>query len=107
MGNRRIALKASMPLLAGCATAAMTLASAVNLAAAPQAGIWAVATTACGQFGGSRDKRIESEKLLTQARGAIKLGEYDRAESLIAQAEKLGVKYDALTERFVDTPDKI
>jgi general secretion pathway protein D len=107
MRNRRIALKASVPLWTGCVALGLSLSITESLAAAPQAGVWAVAAASFGQFGGSRDKRIESEKLLTQARGAIKLGEYDRAESLIAQAEKLAVKYDPLMERFVDTPDKI
>ena len=37
----------------------------------------------------------------------MKQGDFEQAESLIVQAEKLDAKYDALTERFVDTPAKL
>ena len=39
------------------------------------------------------------------ARAAIKASDYTRAESLINDAEKLGVKYNPLTDRWSDTPD--
>jgi general secretion pathway protein D len=45
--------------------------------------------------------------LLRQARAAIKAGDLAKADGLIGQAEKLGVKYDPLTARFVDTPQKL
>ena len=38
---------------------------------------------------------------------AIKDGAYDQADGLITQAERTGVKYDPLTARFVDTPEKM
>jgi general secretion pathway protein D len=75
--------------------------------AAPLAPLWHVAAGSAGQFGGSNDKSAQSQKLLSQASKAIKQGDYTQAETLITQAEKLGVKYNALTERFVDTPDKM
>src|SRR4029453_18685400 len=41
-------------------------------------------------------------------RAAIKRGDYQRAESLINDAEKLGVKYDpVVADRFSDTPDTL
>ena len=48
-----------------------------------------------------------ADDLLGQARKAIKAGNFDQADGLITQAEKLGVKYDPLTARFVDTPEKL
>jgi hypothetical protein len=68
------------------------------------------AGAAAGQLTGTasvREKRAEAEKLLSQARKAIKQGDFAEAEKLIAQAEKAGAKYDPLTERFVDTPQKL
>ena len=38
-------------------------------------------------------------------RAAVKRGDYSRAETLINDAEKLGVKYDPLTDRWSDSPD--
>lgn len=69
--------------------------------------VWTTATAAVGQASGNRDKQAEAEKVLGLARKAIKQGDYTQAEALIGQAEKLGVKYHPLTERFVDTPDKM
>ncbi len=100
-------MKASVPLLGGCVALGFTLAATESWAAPLPAGLWAVAAAGAGQIGGGRDKRAESDKLLSQAQKAIKQGDYAQAESLIGQAEKLGIKYHPLTERFVDTPDKV
>jgi hypothetical protein len=60
-----------------------------------------------GQFGGNADSRRQADDLLRQARKAIKEGDLVAADGFVSQAEKLGVKYDPLTARFVDTPDKL
>ena len=41
------------------------------------------------------------------SRAAIKRADFQRAESLIGDAEKLGVKYDPLMDRWSDTPDSM
>jgi general secretion pathway protein D len=79
----------------------------LSLAAPPQAGAWAVSAALSGQFGGNSDARRAADDLLRQARKAIKDGDFAKADGMIGEAEKLGVKYDPLTARFVDTPDKL
>jgi general secretion pathway protein D len=106
MRYRRIALNRCATLLTGCALW-MALPLAASAAATPHAGLWAAATAAPAQFGLRSEDRKASDDLLRQARAAIKAGEFDKAEGLIGQAEKLDVKYDPLTARFVDTPDKL
>jgi general secretion pathway protein D len=115
MRYRRIALKASVPLLTGCVAFGLSL-PAASQAAFPAARVLLTAPAALGQFapqGGGEssaptgDARQQSEKLLSQARKAMKQGDFEAAEALIVQAEKLDAKYDPLTERFVDTPPKI
>ena len=100
-------MKASVQLLTGCVALGLTLPATLCQAAAPQAGVWTTAAALAGQFGASSDARRAADDLLRQARAAIKAGDLDKADGLIGQAEKLGVKYDPLTARFVDTPDKL
>ena len=101
-------MKASVPLLGGCVALGLTFSVNVSRANSLSADLWSVVTASAGQVGGGRDKRADSDKLLSQAQKAIKLGDFALAESLIVQAEKLGVKYNPLTERFIDnTPDKV
>jgi hypothetical protein len=85
----------------------MTLPASLSLAAAPHAGLWAVTHSSPGQLGGKSESRKAADDLLRQARGAIKAGEYAQAEAFIGEAEKLKIKYDSLTARFVDTPEKL
>src|SRR5690349_9852043 len=107
MRNRRIALnaKASVSLLMGCVALSGALPMA-SFAAGPLAGAGLVALAATGQTGGASAQRA-SEDLLRESRAAIKRGDYAKAETLIADAEKLGVKYNPLTAQFHDTPDKL
>jgi general secretion pathway protein D len=100
-------LKASVQLWTGCVALGLTLPATLSLAAPPQAGAWAVSAALAGQFGASSDARRAADDLLRQARKAIKDGDFAKADGLIGEAEKLGVKYDPLTARFVDTPDKL
>ncbi len=58
-----------------------------------------------GQAAAPPNARRASDDLLREARAAIKQADYVRAEKLITDAEKLGVKYDQLTDRWSDTPD--
>jgi general secretion pathway protein D len=92
-------------LLTGCAMLALPMAT--SLAATPQAGLWATAPAVASQLGLRSEGRKKADDLLRDARGAIKAGDFDKAEGLIGQAEKLNVTYDPLTVRFVDTPDKL
>ena len=84
----------------------LMLPAALSQAALTEASSWAAAASAVGQFGGSEVRR-EADDLLRQARKAIKEGAHDQADALIGKSEKLGVKYDPLTARFVDTPEKL
>jgi len=99
-------LKASVHLLIGCVALSSTLPAIQTSAAVPTAGV-VVAIAATGQTGAEADPRRQADELLRQARKAIKDGAYDQAEGLISQAERTGVKYDPLTARFVDTPEKM
>ena len=99
-------MKASVHLLIGCVALGSTLPAIHASAAVPTAGV-VVAIAATGQSGAEADPRRQADELLRQARKAIKEGAFDQAESLISQAEKTGVKYDPLTARFVDTPEKM
>jgi general secretion pathway protein D len=109
MRNRRIALKATtgVSFIVGCVawSAALPLALAQSASLPAAAGL--VALAAAGQIGGSSSAQRASDDLLRESRAAIKRGDYTRAEKLIADAEKLGVKYNAFTERLHDTPDKL
>ena len=109
MRNRRIALnaKASVSLLMGCVALSSMLPTAASQAAVPHAVAGLAALAAAGQLGGSSGASKASEDLLRVARAAIKRGDYAKAETLITSAEKLGVKYNALTARMYDTPDKL
>lgn len=99
-------MKASVQLLTGCLALGLVLSAHPCQAAAPPTGAWSALVSVVGQFGGS-DSRREADDLLRQARKAIKDGSFDQADGLITKAEKLGVKYDPLTARFVDTPEKL
>lgn len=101
-------MKASVHLLTGCVALGLTLPTNLSQAAAPLAGSFAVTNAAVGQFGfGKTETRRESDELLKRARQAMKDGKYDQAGDLIAQADKLGVKYSTLTDRWADTPQKL
>jgi general secretion pathway protein D len=89
MSHRRIALKATLPLFQAIVIAGLLLTGA----------------PARGQTAGATSARRASDDLLRDARAAIKRADYPRAESLISDAEKLGIKYDPLTDRWSDTPD--
>src|SRR5688572_17238991 len=93
--------------MTGCVALGLTLPATLCQAAVPEAGVWTTAAALAGQFGASSDTRRAADDLLRQARKAIKDGDLAKADGLIGQAEKLGVKYDPLTARFVDTPDKL
>ncbi len=58
-----------------------------------------------GQAAAPPNARRASDDLLREARAAIKQADFVRAEKLINDAEKLGVKYDQLTDRWSDNPD--
>jgi general secretion pathway protein D len=104
---RRIALKASVHLLTGCVALGLALPTSLSRAAAPLAGSLAVTNASIGQFGGKSENRREADDLLKRARQAMKEGKFDQAGDLIAKADKLGVKYSALTDRWADTPEKL
>ena len=81
----------------------MLLAS--SQAATPTAVAWIIAADAVGQT--PTDARRQSDELLRQARRALKDGQYDRADGLIVEAEKLGVRYDSILDKFADTPAQV
>jgi general secretion pathway protein D len=106
MRNRRIALKASVTLLTASVALGLTLPDNYCLGASPAAHA-AIAAGAFAQTGGGASARRAADDLLRESRAAIKRGDYRKAESLINDAEKLGVKYDPLMDRWSDTPDSI
>ncbi len=65
--------------------------------------------TTLGQYGtdADTDRRAEADRLLRQARQALKDGDIGRAEKIVAQADALHVQYDPLTARFEETPEKV
>lgn len=100
-------MRASVHLLTGCVALGLALPTIQSQAAAPLAGGLAAASSSLGQFGGKSETRRQADDLLKRARQAVKDAKYDKAETLIAQAEKLGVKYNPLTDRFVDKPETL
>lgn len=101
-------MKASVHLLTGCVALGLALPTNLSQAAAPLAGSFAITNASVGQFGfGKNDNRREADDLLKDARQAMKEGKYDQAGDLIAKADKLGVKYNSLTDRWADTPEKL
>jgi general secretion pathway protein D len=94
-------VKATVPLLTAGFVLGLTLPPATCVAGSEVA-IWATATTALAQ---ATTSRRAADDLLRQARAAIKRGEYQQAEAHIVEAEKLGVVYDQLIDRWSDTPD--
>jgi general secretion pathway protein D len=101
-------LKASVHLLTGCVALGLTLPTNLSQAAAPLAGSFAVTNAAVAQFGvGKSENRREADELLKNARQAMKEGKLDQAGEMIAKADKLGVKYNSLTDRWADTPEKL
>jgi general secretion pathway protein D len=95
-------------LLTGCVALGLALPTTNVQAASPLTSAWAAVAASAGQFGlGRSEERKESDELLRQAKAALKAGDYAKAESLIARAEMLGVKYDGFTDRFKDTPAKL
>jgi general secretion pathway protein D len=86
---------------------ATTMLLASSQAATPTAVAWIIAVEATGQNAPAADPRRQSDDLLRQARRALKDGQYDQADGLIGQAEKLGVKYDPVWDKFADTPTKL
>src|SRR5437870_4123111 len=107
MHNRQSAFQAGLPLLLSASVAlALTLPANFCRAASP-AVLWAVVAAVPSQASSGASAREASDKLLREARAAIKRGDYTRAESLINDAEKLGAQYNPLTDRWSDTPDII
>ncbi|HUE72483.1 MAG TPA: hypothetical protein VMP01_16485 [Pirellulaceae bacterium] len=101
-------MKASVQLLTGCALLGLALPAPIVQAAVPLAGGYATAAASAGQFGfGKSEARKEADDLLRQARAAMKAGDFAKADSLVAKAEKLGVEYDGITDRFKDSPVKV
>ena len=101
-------MKASVQLLTGCALVGLALPTTFVHAAAPLAGSFATAAASAGQFGfGRSEARKEADDLLRQARTAMKAGDLEQAEILVAKAEKLGVAYDGFSDRFKDNPTKV
>lgn len=100
-------MKASAQLLIGSLALATMLSASAAQGAPHGVAAWTIATDATGQFGASAGPRREADDLLRQARKAMKDGDFALAETLIGKAEKLNVQYDALTERFYDTPAKL
>jgi general secretion pathway protein D len=100
-------LKASVQLLTGCVALGLTLPATWSQAAPPAASAWTTAAALAGQTGSNTDARRQADELLRQARKAIKDGDLATADGLITKAEGLKVQYDALTARFVDTPEKL
>jgi general secretion pathway protein D len=102
-------LKVSVVLPGIVVMTTMLLAS--SQAATPTAVAWIIAVEAIGQTttqnAPTADPRRQSDDLLRQARRALKDGQFDQADGLIAQAEKLGVKYDPVWDKFADTPAKL
>jgi general secretion pathway protein D len=87
---------------------ASTLLIASSQAAMPKAMAWIIAAEAAGQVSGpAGDARRQADELLRQARQAIKQGQFDQADGLIAQAEKTGVMYDAYQAKYGDTPTSL
>lgn len=82
-------------------------ASVPLLQATIMVGMLLIGSTAWGQATGTSNARRASDDLLREARAALKQADYARAEKLINDAEKLGVKYDQLTDRWSDTPDVV
>lgn len=85
---------------------ATTMLLASSQAATPTAVAWMISVEATGQTAPAGPRR-QADDLLLQARKAVKEGQFDQADSLIAQADKLGVKYDPVWDKFADTPAKI
>lgn len=82
----------------------LALSATTNAAPAIISGMTAV-VVATGQA--SSDAQRESDELLRQARKAIKDRDFEQAEKLIGQAEKLNVKYEWPLAQFKDTPAKL
>src|SRR5262245_49338896 len=93
MRNRRIALKASVPLLTAGAIVGLTLPASLCQGAST-APLWIITAAAPAQAGGPANARRAADDLLRQARAAIKQSDFQRAETLINDAEKLGVQYN-------------
>ncbi len=83
---------------------ATTMLFASSQAATPMAVAWITAVEATGQNGPATDARRQADDLLSQARKALKDGQFDQADALIARAEKTGVTYDAFAAKYADTP---
>lgn len=98
-------MKASVVLPGIVVATTMLLAS--GQAATPTGVAWIIAANSVGQASPTADPRRQADELLAQARKALKEGQFDRADALIDEAEKLNVKYDAFAERWYDTPAKL
>jgi general secretion pathway protein D len=92
-----------MPLV----TLGVVLGWAPAVGASPLAAHFAAASATLAQAGGAATARRAADDLLREARASIKRGDFARAESLINDAEKLGVKYDQFLDRWSDTPDSM
>lgn len=102
-------LKTTSWILTPCVAAGLILTTGAALAA-PNPGSWnvLVATAVSGQSGeeseSADDAKAQVADLLTRARRAMKAGDLETAESLIAKAEGLNVNYGRLS--LSDTPKR-
>lgn len=102
-------MNANVTLLTRCISAILALiASPVLAAGLSHSSQVPILLALPGQAtGGGVDVRKQCEQLVKQARAALSQNRLDDAERLVAQAEKLGVKYDPFTAKLSDTPDKV
>ena len=101
-------MKATAKFWTGClAMASAFWASGADAAPHPLAFQLDVGRAVLGQTAdGNADRRREADDLLRRARQAMKDGQLDQADDMVRKAEKLGVVYDTVFARFVDTPEK-
>lgn len=99
-------MKTTTYALVGCIALAMVF-SARNVTAATLGGTLEarLAAAALGQASPTADPRQQSTELLRRARQAIAEKDFVAAESLITQADSLGVKYSIFYQG--DTPDRL
>jgi general secretion pathway protein D len=104
MPNRKLPSPAAWSFAFAVTAVSAALYPSVSQAAVSSAA-WMVIAAAPGQAASPASAREAADKLLRDARGEVKRGDFARAESLILEAEKLGVQYNPLTDRWSDTPD--
>lgn len=70
-------------------------------------GTWGAAVSGQDRTDDPTARRRQCDDLLRKARQAMKDGQVAAAEEHLKRAEQLGVVYDNLFARFVDTPEKV